>query len=341
MDRAGAAGFRHRRAPQPSPGCRHNRCPVKPLSNQSARAALLVSPAAFGFNAETAASNRLQGRLALSSQLAQQRAADECRTLAQGLRAAGVAVCLAADEPEPYTPDAVFPNNWVSWHADGTVVLYPMLAPNRRAERRAAVLQQVHAELGFVERQRIDLSTHEADGRFLEGTGSLVLDRVNRIAYACRSARTDETVLREWAALLGYDTEVFDAAGPDGTPVYHTNVLLWIGARIAGVGAEWIAAADRERVLARLAAGGREVLQFPTDALLAFAGNMLELQGRDGPLLVMSERAAQALGAAAFARIAAAGLRVLRVAVPTIETLGGGSVRCMIAEVPLPPGLAA
>lgn len=302
---------------------------------------LLVRPAAFGFNSETAPSNRLQGRLALSPQQAQQWAAAECLTLAQRLREAGVAVCVAEDEPEPPKPDAVFPNNWVSWHADGTVVLYPMLAPSRRAERRMAVLRQVSEELGFAERRRIDLSAHEAAGRFLEGTGSLVLDRDNRVAYACRSARTDETVLREWAALMNYETEVFDVVGPDGTPVYHTNVLLWIGSRVAGVGVEWIAAADRERVLARLATGGHEVLQFDQHALLAFAGNMLELQGRDGPLLVMSERAAQALDAGTLARLGAAGLRVLRVAVPTIEALGGGSVRCMIAEVPLPARLAA
>ena len=162
---------------------------------------------------------------------------------------AGIRVCVAPDSPEPAKPDAVFPNNWVSFHADGTVVLYPMHSPLRRAERREAVIDRVkqRARLRRIPAHR----SHRAmnmQGRFLEGTGSLVLDRQARIAYACRSPRTDESLVREWAQLMGYEPFVFDAATRDGTPVYHTNVLLWIGANIAGLGVDWVAPAAARRI---------------------------------------------------------------------------------------------
>ncbi|MEO7775696.1 MAG: arginine deiminase-related protein [Steroidobacteraceae bacterium] len=314
--------------------CRHNLRAVKQLSIQCACAALLVRPAAFGFNSQTAATNCLQRGSREPAQRIIDRARAESMLLAQGLREAGVAVCLAEDSAEPAKPDAVFPNNWASWHADGTVVLYPMLAPSRRLERRAEILAEVE-RFGFVPRRLLDLTGHEAHGRYLEGTGSLVLDHVNRLAYASRSARTDEGVVREWGEAFGYEVEVFDAAGPDGAPVYHTNVLMWIGSYFAGVGTDWIAPRDRGRVLERLAQGGRRVLALDSQALLGFAGNMLELRGRDSGVLVMSECSGTALGEGVLAELADSGLQLLRVPVPTMETIGGGSVRCMIAELPL------
>jgi hypothetical protein len=210
-----------------------------------------------------------------------------------------------------------------------------MHSANRRIERRAAIVEQAKLDLGFFEKRRIDLSAEEQHGRYLEGTGSLVLDRGARVAYACRSARTDESLVRKWAQLLDYEPVIFDAADPDGSPVYHTNVLLWIGERIAGIGLEWVAARDRDMLAAKVGAGGRELLRLDTAALLAFAGNMFEIPSASGArLLAMSATAAAALDEVQRAQIRAAGCTPLIAAIPDIERLGGGSVRCMMAEVP-------
>ncbi len=296
----------------------------------------LVEPAAFGFNAETAATNRFQQNIPLPAAAAAART--EFAALVAALRAAGIRVCVAPDSPEPAKPDAVFPNNWVSFHDDGTVVLYPMHSPLRRTERREAVIERVKQELGFVESRRIDLTGHEQQGRFLEGTGSLVLDRQARIAYACRSPRTDESLVRDWAQRMGYEPFVFDAATGDGTPVYHTNVLLWIGANIAGLGVGWVAPRQRDALLERLHASGRTVLALDDAQLHAFAGNMLEVPASSGRrYLVMSASAAASLHPDQQAQLREAGCQPLVGAVPTIERLGGGSVRCMLAEVPAQP----
>ena len=295
----------------------------------------MVEPAAFGFNAETAVTNRFQQQPDLPAASAAAAARAEFAALVASLRAAGIRVCVVPDSPDPAKPDAVFPNNWVSFHRDGTVVLYPMQSRTRRPERREAVIDSVKQQLGFVEIRRVDLTAAEQHGQFLEGTGSLVLDHKARIAYACRSPRTDEALLREWSQCMGYETFVFDAATPDGTPVYHTNVLLWIGANIAGVGLDWVAKNQREALQAQLLDAGKQPLLLDDAQLHAFAGNMLEVQAADGRRhLVMSASAAASLRAAQQAAILAAGCVPLIAAVPTIERLGGGSVRCMLAEVP-------
>jgi hypothetical protein len=294
----------------------------------------LVEPAAFGFNPETAETNRFQQRADLPAAAAT--AKREFEALVSALRGADIRVCVAQDTALPVKPDAIFPNNWVSFHEDGTVVLYPMHSASRRAERREAVLDCVKAAMGFRESRRIDLSAEEINGRHLEGTGSLVLDHRARIAYACRSPRTDESLVREWAGIMGYEPFVFDAASGDGEPVYHTNVLLWIGANIAGAGINWVPASQRGELLARLRDSGKNVLQLDDAQLHAFAGNMLEVQSAAGVRhLVMSQRAADSLRAEQHAALRAAGCMPLISAVPTIERLGGGSVRCMLAEVPL------
>jgi hypothetical protein len=252
---------------------------------------------------------------------------------------------VARDSPEPAKPDAVFPNNWVSFHADGTVVLYPMCNPSRRAERREAVIEQFKRELGFIEQRRIDLSGEEQHGRFLEGTGSLVLDHRARVAFACRSPRTDEALVREWARQMDYEPVIFDATTTDGTPVYHTNVLLWIGEHIAGVGLEWIAPEQRKAVAARLraptgAGEARALLQLDDAALHQFAGNMLEIPvARYRSVLAMSAAAAAGLNETQHQRLLDAGCEVVTADIPTIEQLGGGSLRCMLVEVP--QGLSA
>ena len=294
----------------------------------------MVEPAAFGFNAETAASNRFQRDAGMTAATAAAAARAEFAALVATLRAAGIGVAVAPDTATPVKPDAVFPNNWVSFHADGTVVLYPMFNPSRRAERREAVIDCVKSQLGFVETRRIDLTEEERRGRFLEGTGSLVLDHANRIAYAVPSPRTDASLVREWARLMDYEPVLFDAATPDGTPVYHTNVVLWIGARVAGAGLEWVPQAQRAALQSRLATG-RGIMPLSGTQLLAFAGNMLELvNARGEPHLAMSASASACLDEPQRAMLRDVGLTTLVGAIPVIETLGGGSVRCMLAEVP-------
>jgi hypothetical protein len=297
----------------------------------------MVRPKHFGYNAQTAGTNRFQlqgaeGR-ANAVDVAQQ-ALREFDAFAAALTAEGVKVCVVPDTDSPRKPDAVFPNNWVSFHADGTVVLYPMHAENRRGERRPEIIDTVVRETGFQVRRVLDLTGHEKQGRFLEGTGSLVLDHRARIAYACRSPRTDESVAREWAREMGFELELFDATDESGTPIYHTNVLMYVGTRVSVVNVDAIAPADRARVSGRLVASGLDVIAIDHAEMRAFAGNMLELEGGSRRLLVMSAAAAASLDIAQLQRLQEAGIQPLISAIPTIEAVGGGSVRCMLAEVP-------
>jgi len=301
---------------------------------------LLVEPAAFGFNAETATTNRFQKPPDLAPESAAARARAEFHGLVAALRAAQLPVAIAADSAAPAKPDAVFPNNWVSFHRDGTVVVYPLRDPSRRAERREAVIDAARTQLGFHETRRIDLSGEERHGRFLEGTGSLVLDHRARVAYACRSPRTDEQLVREWARQMDYEPHLFDAATADGAPVYHTNVLLWLGERVAGAGLAWVAAEQRAGLEQRLRAPGRELLRLEAAQLGHFAGNMLEVPVAGEPRLIASSTAWDSLQPAQRRVLLEAGSKPVCAAVPTIEQLGGGSVRCMLAEVPVAGGSA-
>jgi len=307
---------------------------------QSAHGVLMVRPAHFGYNSETAASNRFQQSAPCPDSA--ERARSEFDALAAALDAAGVGVCVVEDSSDPLKPDAVFPNNWVSFHRDGTIVLYPMQAPNRRAERRIDIIEAVEQRLRFQRRRLLDLSGNEQHGRMLEGTGSLVLDHVHRVAYACGSARTEASLVREWSQQMNYDPLLFDARGAGGDAIYHTNVMLSIGSRWAVVCAESIDQAVRERVLQSLVASGREIIEIPLSAMAAFACNILELRGCDAggaaySVLALSEQARSALqhaGAGAWQRLSERVDRVVAAAIPTIERVGGGSVRCMLAEVP-------
>ena len=295
---------------------------------------MMIRPAAFDYNSQTATSNRLQVAAIPGAVSAATLALAEFDAAVLALQGAGVQVCVVADTPLPPKPDAVFPNNWLSWHADGTVVLYPMQARNRRLERRRDILQSVAERCAYRISRVLDLSDFEDQGRYLEGTGSLVLDHVGRQAFACRSSRTDETLVRYWADSMGYQPVVFDALDAAGVPFYHTNVMLSIGRRAVVVAAEAIVAADRERVLGALAAGSRDLIAIDQDAVAGFAGNMLELRSASGrSVYALSARAERSLPAAARQRLAAATDLLLPIALPTIERLGGGSVRCMLAEV--------
>jgi hypothetical protein len=302
----------------------------------------MIRPAAFDYNPETAATNRMQQRADVSTVRPTAAAHAEFDRFVRALESEGIRVCVAEDTLEPPKPDAVFPNNWVSFHEDGTVVLYPMQAESRRRERRREVIDAVCEKLGYAMKRLVDLTHHEQNGLYLEGTGSLVLDNVSRVAYACRSPRTHDKVLDEWCEALGYEAEVFDATDRNGVPLYHTNVLMCIGTRAVVIGAEAIVSVDRARVIERLRATGREIIEIRHADIAAFAGNMLELASWDEALgdyrvLVMSASARQALDPQAYAKLSACADSVLTPQIPTIEKLGGGSVRCMLAEVFLQP----
>ena len=312
--------------------------------SQCASAILMVRPRHFGYNAQTAGTNRFQrqgpeGRASAAE--VSQHALREFDAFAAALTAEGVKVCVVPDSDMPRKPDAIFPNNWVSFHADGTVVLYPMHAENRRAERRPEIIDAVVRDTGYEVRRLLDLTRHESEGRFLEGTGSLVLDHRARIAYACRSPRTDESVAREWAREMGFELELFDAADESGTPIYHTNVLMYVGTRVAVVNVDAIAPADRSRVSGRLVGAGLDVIAIDHAEMRAFAGNMLEVGSWDEYLgdftiLVMSETARHALATRKYARLYASVDAVLALPIDVIERHGGGGVRCMLAEIFLP-----
>jgi hypothetical protein len=297
----------------------------------------MVRPARFGANPETADSNRFQRAGAAPGDVAVR----EFDTLAGKLAQAGVEIVVAEDSPEPAKPDACFPNNWVTFHEDGTVVLYPMMAPSRRAERREAPIAKLQAA-GFEVARTIDLSPLESRGEFLEGTGSLVLDRASRTAYACRSPRTTAAALAEFSTALGYRVVAFDALGPDGRPAYHTNVMMALGEGFAVLCAAAIPGpAQREAVLGELARAGLEAIEIDVDEMTGFAGNLLALRTRAGdPVIAMSDAALAALSPDRRRRLERHGALVTA-PIPTIERLGGGSVRCMLAEVFLPRRQAA
>lgn len=297
----------------------------------------MIKPVRFQSNPLTAASNRFQGRNESSPEQQQIDAEAEFDGLAAALDAAGITVVQVDDTLEPHTPDAIFPNNWISFHADGTVVLYPMEAPNRRTERRQDIIDTLAEQHGFQVREIVDLSHHEHDGHFLEGTGSLVLDRVNRIAYACLSSRTHLDTLGEFAQRLDYEVVAFDAVDRNGEPIYHTNVLMNVGEQLAVICDEAISNSDqREAVLERLSATGHRVVSLSYDQLDAFAGNMLELRSVAGErIIAMSQQALESLDDSQLATLQANG-KILSVPIDNIESSAGGSVRCMLAEIHLP-----
>lgn len=306
--------------------------------SQAANTVLLVRPVAFHGNPETVESNAFQRPPEVADPAAEQAAAAvEFDGLVTALSDAGVTTVVVPDRAEPPTPDSIFPNNWLSLHADGTAVLYPMMAPSRRGERRRDVLELLSREHGFRVERVLDLSSHEAAGHFLEGTGSMVLDRAHRVAYACLSPRTDAGVLAEAARLLDYEPLAFAAADESGVPVYHTNVMMCVGSSFAVVCEEAISdAGQRDAVRRRLEACGHEVVPIDFAQMRSFAGNMLELAGTGGArVLVLSARALESLRPDQV-RALEARCALLPVPVATIEDSGGGSVRCMLAEVHLP-----
>ncbi len=305
------------------------------MVEQSTDAVVMIRPSQFYPNPETALDNAFQQTIdaAVSPEVEKTAQAEFDRAVA-ALSAAGVTVHVFEDTPDPPKPDAVFPNNWFSTHEDGRVVLYPMYSPSRRAERRLDLierLRQLYRMTGIV-----DYSPYEERGLYLEGTGSLVLDYVQRIAYVSLSRRADREPLEKFCADFDYEPLTFQSTGADGRPIYHTNVMMCLGTQFALVGLEVINdRAQRARLRARLEATGKTVIELTRHQIENFAGNALELHNEEGKLLVLSARAAAHLTAEQRATIKRFA-RLLPLGLPTIE-LAGGSARCMMATIHLPP----
>jgi hypothetical protein len=304
---------------------------------QSTGAVLMVRPARFGCNPETASSNAFQAPSEHPAQSDLQTAVlAEFHGLADALERAGIQVLIAPDSDLPPKPDAIFPNNWVSFHHDGTVALYPMMAPNRRWERRDEVLELVVRQGGFRVSRTVDLTHRESENKYLEGTGSVVLDRSHRVAYACSSPRTDLDVLGEFAQQLDYELMTFDAVDAGGRAIYHTNVLMAIGSGFAVVcGDSIVNDAHRAALFAGLRSTGHEVVDIALGQMTRFAANVLELAGPKGPIMALSETALASLSREQR-RLLESHAGLVPVAIPTIERIGGGGVRCMLAEIHLP-----
>lgn len=290
---------------------------------------LMIRPVNFGFNAQTAVNNRFQKKVDGDLQRLALQEFDDFVAL---LRDHQVEVTVVEDLPEPATPDSVFPNNWISFHDDGRVFLYPMFAVNRRLERKAAVLDAVIAK--FLVSGIIDLSHSENRGLFLEGTGSMVLDREHKIAYAGLSTRTNETLLQEFCRLADYTPVSFRATDSSGVAIYHTNVMMCIAKNFAVVCLESVTdEAERKNLVTTLEKTGKELIPITFQQLDHFAGNMLQVKnGADELLLVMSSQAYGSLTDAQMNRLQKHN-RIIHTSLKTIEAAGGGSARCMMAEV--------
>jgi hypothetical protein len=299
---------------------------------QTSNSVLMVRPARFGFNAEAAESNVFAHADPEADLTAALREFDG---VVQRLTDAGVEVLILDDTPDPPKPDAVFPNNWVTFHADGTMVLYPMATAARRLERNPERLKALLASHGFEVRRTVNLSVHERDGEFLEGTGSLVLDRPRRRAYANLSPRTDAAAIVDFDERLGWSTQIFEARDRSGQPIYHTNVAMSFGARFAMLCTEAIVPEYRERLIAEIDASGRTLIEVDYEHMRQFACNLIELAGRDGPVIALSSTARRSFRPEQLRLLETFGALV-DADIPTIETVGGGSVRCMIADVHLP-----
>jgi len=302
------------------------------FSIQSPRGVVMIRPHHFAPNAETARDNAFQSDDASRSGRAIAEAAyAEVTAAARKLETAGVAVHLFEDESAD-RPDSVFPNNWFSTHSGGHIAIYPMFAPSRRRERRADIVEALKQR--YRVQDVIDYSGLEYDGVYLEGTGAMVLDHAERVAYAARSNRCNEVALERFCTHFNFEPMVFDAYDADNRPIYHTNVLMHVGSEVCLVGLE--AVADRKRreeIRARLEDGGRTTVELSHEQIAHFAGNAIELQGSDGLLLAISSRAWKSLTLTQRAKLEAS-CRPLLLDVPTIE-LAGGSVRCMLAGIHL------
>jgi len=291
---------------------------------------LMIRPANFGFNAETAVNNAFQ--VPGQDQNAQERAAAEFDGFVDKLRKNGVDVTVVNDSAEPYTPDSIFPNNWISFHTGGTICLYPMFAENRRKERKPKVIDTIAEK--FRVSHTVDLSFYEDESVFLEGTGSMVLDRNKKIAYACLSPRTDLKALNEFGERMDFDIVAFVSVDDAGREIYHTNVMMCIADSYAVICLDSIPdKKQRQLVTDTLINSGKKIIPINPDQMNEFAGNMLQVQNATGEkILVMSSRARRSLNEDQVKDLESFN-RILDSSLDTIEINGGGSARCMMAEV--------
>jgi len=305
--------------------------------SQLASTVLMVRPVRFHSNPLAAVSNNFMTEPDVSRAEEQAIAEREFEGVVRALSDAGVRVIEVKDTASPETPDSVFPNNWLTTHADGTVVMYPMQVANRRGERRIDIIEMLADEYGYRVGEVIDLSPHESAGHYLEGTGSVVLDRVNRVAYACLSARTHLEVLGEFSQRLDYDVVAFEAVDREGVPIYHTNVMMNIGENFAVVCLESIVHdQQRDAVVRSLESTGHEIIEISIEQMLSMAGNMLEVMSTSGErLMAMSAQAKRSLSDEQV-RAIEKHARIVSAPIDNIETSAGGSVRCMLAEIHLP-----
>ncbi|HET7921142.1 MAG TPA: arginine deiminase-related protein [Gammaproteobacteria bacterium] len=301
-----------------------------------ASAVMMLRPAHFGANAQTAVSNRFQ-RQQLEGLDIEAAARAEFDKAVGMLERAGITIEVIEDTSEPSKPDAVFPNNWISFHPDGTVCLYPMEAVNRRIERRPDIPEILAQERGYRVSHIEDWSGTEQEARYLEGTGSLVLDHATHTAYACCSSRTDPGLVHAWCERFGYRPVLFHALDEAGTAIYHTNVMMCLGDGFAVICLDSIRdRSERDGIEARIKTSGRQIVSISMAQMAQFAGNMLMLQARGGTkLLVMSRRAEQSLTEAQRALLEQHA-RLVSIPINVIEDCGGGGIRCMMAEIFLP-----
>ncbi len=296
----------------------------------------MVRPANFGFNEQTAVNNAFQTLdTSLDIHEISKKAIEEFDIFVSKLRIAGVNVVVAEDSTDPAKPDSVFPNNWVTFHNDGTIITYPMYAPVRRLERNEAIIEQI-AEY-FEVKKRQHLEHFEDSNRYLEGTGSMILDRVNKIVYACLSPRTDDLLLDKFCELTAFRKMVFHAVDENDQDIYHTNVMMALGETFVIICLETIKNdTERNNLINCFSKTGKEVIEISLKQMKAFAGNMLQLRtNKNETLLVMSEQAYQSLESDQIATIKRH-TNILYSPIETIETYGGGSTRCMMAEIFLP-----
>lgn len=297
----------------------------------------MVRPANFGFNPETAESNAFQiNDQSLTGNQIRNQAREEFDKFVEKLRANGINVIVGEEPPHPIKTDSVFPNNWVTFHENGTAITYPMLAPTRRKERSEAFLNQIAQ--GFKIEKRIKLEDYEAQNLFLEGTGSMIFDRKNRYVYACLSPRTDKELLDKFCEWADYQPVIFRSVDKSGQDIYHTNVMMAMGETFVVICLESIQDKIELKLLKdTFAKTNKEIIDISQAQVLAFAGNMLQVRNNEGKtFLVMSEQAYNSLTPEQIQQIESH-TDILYSPIPTIETYGGGSARCMMAEVFLKP----
>ncbi len=296
---------------------------------QTASQILMIRPVNFFFNTETAVNNTFQNDIAENIQA---KALQEFNGMVNLLRENGIEVTVVEDTIDPATPDSIFPNNWISFHEDNSIAIYPMFAPNRRQERKQHVLDALSNKFSIT--QIHNLSHYENEDRFLEGTGSMVLDRKHRVAYACISPRTDPGIFLEFCSLYNFTPITFNARDSSGTDIYHTNVMMCMADNYAVICMGSIQnKKELEKISDALKATQKELIDISLDQLNHFAGNMLQVKNRDGELLlVMSTQAFESLTPVQIRELEKYN-RIIHSSLDTIETCGGGSARCMIAEI--------